>query len=134
MLRQEIFSCFWLVSLEPMRSTSNPSICNIAVNIFDSKKSRYMLSSRPCCYEEHTSFDSSLHRLTRLHKGTSKNEDFFESLTENVSVCTRLMGFGDRNQIVDNSDSKPANFDRRFWSDSKSNNESESTIAILIEN
>ena len=42
------------------------------------------------------------------------------------------MWLGLTNQIVDDSDSKPANFDRRFRSDSKYNDESELAIAILI--
>ena len=36
------------------------------------------------------------------------------------------------NQIIEDLDSKQANFDRRFWSNSKSNDEFESTIMITI--
>ena len=42
------------------------------------------------------------------------------------------MLLGVRHWNVDDSDSKPADFDHRFWSDSKSNNEFESTITISI--
>ena len=45
---------------------------------------------------------------------------------------SKLMQLGVTNRIVGNSDSKPANFDRWFWSDSKSNHGFESTIAISI--
>ena len=47
-----------------------------------------------------------------------------------LKVQTKLMGLEVTNQIVNNSDSKLADFDRRFGSDSKSNDEFESTIAI----
>ena len=43
-----------------------------------------------------------------------------------------LVSLGIWHRIVDDSDSKPANFDHRFWSDSKSNDHFESTIAISI--
>ena len=47
-------------------------------------------------------------------------------------LATKLMQFGLMNWIDDDSDSKPVDFDRWFWSDSKSNEKSESTIAISI--
>ena len=43
---------------------------------------------------------------------------------------TKQMQLGVKNQIVDDSDFKPANFDRQFWSDSDFNNEIESMIAF----
>ena len=50
----------------------------------------------------------------------------FPTYEENIIKCAgdKLMRFGDRNRIVDNSDSKPADFDRQFWTNSKSNDES----------
>ena len=36
------------------------------------------------------------------------------------SLVSKLMRFGDRNWVVDDSDSKTVEFDRWFWSDSKS--------------
>ena len=56
-------------------------------------------------------------------------EQDYESLTW---VMIKLMRLGVTNQIVDDSDSKPVNFDRRFRSDSKSNDKFELTIAIWI--
>ena len=47
-------------------------------------------------------------------------------------ISTKLMRLGLTNWIIDDSDFKPVNFDRRFQSDSKSNDEFESTIAISI--
>ena len=47
-----------------------------------------------------------------------------------TSIDTKLMGLGLTNRIVDNSDFKLVDFDCWFPSDSKSNDESESTIAI----
>ena len=47
-------------------------------------------------------------------------------------VGIKLMRFGLMNRIVVDSDFKAVDFDRRLRSDSKSNDESESTIAILI--
>ena len=49
-----------------------------------------------------------------------------------TSIPPKLMQLEIKNQIVDDSDFKPAHFDHQFWSDSKSNNESELMIAILI--
>ena len=48
------------------------------------------------------------------------------------TVSIKLMRLGVTNQMVDDSDSKPVNFNRWFWSDSKSNDGFESSIAILI--
>ena len=42
------------------------------------------------------------------------------------------MWFEVTNWIVDDSDSKPADFDRLFWSDFKSNDDFEPMIAISI--
>ena len=49
-----------------------------------------------------------------------------------AAVNIKLVRLGLTNQIVGDWDFKPVNFDRRFQSDSKSNDESESTIAISI--
>ena len=42
------------------------------------------------------------------------------------------MGLEVKNQIVDDSDSKPTDFDCRFQSNSKSNDKFELTIVVLI--
>ena len=55
-----------------------------------------------------------------------KNHLWFEDIT-----WTKLMPLEVTNRIVDDFDSKPTDFDRRFWSISKSNDEFELTIAIL---
>ena len=48
------------------------------------------------------------------------------------SLSTKLMWLGLTSRIIDYSDFKAVNFDRRLQSNLKSNNESESTIAISI--
>ena len=47
-------------------------------------------------------------------------------------IDSKLMRLGLTNRIGNDSDSKPANFDHGFRSDSKSKEESELAIAILI--
>ena len=47
-----------------------------------------------------------------------------------VGQENKLMQLGVTNLIVDNSDFKPADSDRRFWSDLDFNNEIELTITI----
>ena len=59
---------------------------------------------------------------------------YFNDLQKSLSLIIKLMRFRDRNRIVDDSDSKLADFDRRFRPDSKSNDEIEWTITISILN
>ena len=48
------------------------------------------------------------------------------------TACTKLMRSGLQNLIVDNSDFKPSEFDRQFWSDPDSNDEIMLLITISI--
>ena len=51
---------------------------------------------------------------------------------QSSNMFSKLMQSGLTNRIVDDSYSKPADFDQQFWSNSKSNDKSESAIAIAI--
>ena len=112
-LMQEKQKRFYHVFGWLLRNLCDPplSVCCISANTHDNKQSRkqrkrYPLSLR-CVQvpltikeqiiEEHTSFDSSLHRCIFpllkdvhapcLHERTYKNQNLFEILTRNVSLC-----------------------------------------------
>ena len=67
-----------------------------------------------------------------MNETTDPNDHYKMKTSSIYNECGKLMRLGLTNRIVNNLDSKPANFDRRFWSDSKSNDESELAIAISI--
>ena len=79
---KNIFSCFWLFALEPMRSNTEKEVSSFH------RMCATLLLFRNQVIEEPTSFNSSLHRCPW---STSPwviilNEDPFDILTENISL------------------------------------------------
>ena len=87
---------------------------------FPPKKLKTQITSKffpPVCKVDKSSF-----KIESTQLANQTNIDERQRLEVETHVHTKLMRFGVPNPIVDNSDFKPANFDRQFWSDKDFNN------------